>query len=196
MLQWGRNFIVAETFVPFFVVSFIVSLLQWGRNFIVAEIPDVGRVYGSIKSFNGAATLSLRRLVAVSKELVTLRSFNGAATLSLRRRDKRLAGDVQTGRASMGPQLYRCGDPIPETMSPVMPCLKLQWGRNFIVAETSSFGSDTELRVGQLQWGRNFIVAETRISLRSHKYDSKYTLQWGRNFIVAETLQPYWPHLP
>ena len=38
-----------------------------------------------------------------------------------------------------------------------------------------------------LQWGRNFIVAETSESSQVAASDSKYSLQWGRNFIVAET---------
>ena len=36
-----------------------------------------------------------------------------------------------------------------------------------------------------LQWGRNFIVAETTIVL-TQLIDAQ-VLQWGRNFIVAET---------
>ena len=37
LLQWGRNFIVAEM-TPILSLATIVSPLQWGRNFIVAEI--------------------------------------------------------------------------------------------------------------------------------------------------------------
>ena len=36
-----------------------------------------------------------------------------------------------------------------------------------------------------LQWGRNFIVAETRTVATCMSTDGE--LQWGRNFIVAET---------
>ena len=36
-----------------------------------------------------------------------------------------------------------------------------------------------------LQWGRNFIVAETH--LNDLKATLEQVLQWGRNFIVAET---------
>ena len=63
--------------------------------------------------------------------------------------------------------------------------LKLQWGRNFIVAETSFTGSLPLLLAPPLQWGRNFIVAETYRSGSSPK--NRFKLQWGRNFIVAET---------
>ena len=37
MLQWGRNFIVAEIKNPH-SISRKQFMLQWGRNFIVAEI--------------------------------------------------------------------------------------------------------------------------------------------------------------
>ena len=36
-----------------------------------------------------------------------------------------------------------------------------------------------------LQWGRNFIVAETRVIMELRS--TSHMLQWGRNFIVAET---------
>ena len=84
----------------------------------------------------------------------------------------------------MGPQLYRCGN-IPRALAPqgkgptfngaatlslrklANPgmfwgiVLILQWGRNFIVAETVELKDNLEAVTG-LQWGRNFIVAETR----------------------------------
>ena len=60
-LQWGRNFIVAEIAANKHNAVRIYKL-QWGRNFIVAEIDTRG---GSARtptaSFNGAATLSLRK---------------------------------------------------------------------------------------------------------------------------------------
>ena len=65
-LQWGRNFIVAEIANPTVMTPTQMSL-QWGRNFIVAEIcqrcPDSDR---NPHCFNGAATLSLRKLGALS----------------------------------------------------------------------------------------------------------------------------------
>ena len=42
--------------------------------------------------------------------LATLYGFNGAATLSLRRHDNLKLRTLAEIRASMGPQLYRCGD--------------------------------------------------------------------------------------
>ena len=60
----------------------------------------------------------------------------------------------------MGPQLYRCGNHWHSRYDPgVSPVL--QWGRNFIVAETRAYGIDAQAGTGTLQWGRNFIVAET-----------------------------------
>ena len=61
MLQWGRNFIVAEIDDDCFI-TMDGKVLQWGRNFIVAEIG-----IGSREALDQA-------------------------------------------RASMGPQLYRCGN--------------------------------------------------------------------------------------
>ena len=85
---------------------------------------------------------------------------------------------------------------------------KLQWGRNFIVAEIRYRVMNSH-SPALLQWGRNFIVAEmsagvawdqqdnTRfngaatLSLRKYRvntYDpaTRTQLQWGHNFIVAE----------
>ena len=61
--------------------------LQWGRSFIVAEIPSFPAWSpGWSPRFNGAATLSLRKLP-----------------------DHRYAVHL-VPLASMGPQLYRCGN--------------------------------------------------------------------------------------
>ena len=115
-------------------------------------------------SFNGAATLSLRKLKyfscagAVSSLLQWGRNFIVAETGRWRWCSNRLL------HASMGPQLYRCGnEAFAENSADYMN--KLQWGRNFIVAETDSATSSTPLMLSRLQWGRNFIVAETCISL-------------------------------
>ena len=174
-----------------------------------------------------------------------MKSFNGAATLSLRRLACANLYPHQNdlGLASMGPQLYRCGDTsyrcVPHrvmryhcfngaaTLSlrrrpaacarspPGTQTTLLQWGRNFIVAETSNRLVCTVGRLSLLQWGRNFIVAETLswcgvappgvpvlASMGPQLYrcgdarayvikeaKSGYSLQWGRNFIVAETRQ-------
>ena len=69
-------------------------------------------------------------------------------------------------------------------MACVWICM-LQWGRNFIVAETFIEFGAIDLEPTSLQWGRNFIVAETWASTTSSC--RLPPLQWGRNFIVAET---------
>ena len=85
--------------------------LQWGRNFIVAEIcPETRQPDGRVHGFNGAATLSLRKRAGCV----------GAA------------GAIE--HASMGPQLYRCGNMVLRKTGS-RSLATLQWGRNFIVAE-------------------------------------------------------------
>ena len=131
--------------------------------------------------------------------------FNGAATLSLRKFAQPHKGS-KGRRASMGPQLYRCGNSLVARLAAFVPD-RLQWGRNFIVAEMSlvcfalsretSFNGAATLSLRKsflehgssytavaLQWGRNFIVAE--MSRKNHFQEGRCPLQWGRNFIVAE----------
>ena len=62
LLQWGRNFIVAEISSSLDDIVLNASSLQWGRNFIVAEITMI------------------------------------------------YSGHTKANLASMGPQLYRCGN--------------------------------------------------------------------------------------
>ena len=86
LLQWGRNFIVAET-ISSLTSTTLQFTLQWGRNFIVAEtsLPFFCTSHPSL-SFNGAATLSLRKPAARPAAGHGSICFNGAATLSLRKR--------------------------------------------------------------------------------------------------------------
>ena len=88
--------------------------------------------------------------------------------------------------ASMGPQLYRCGNRRPAVYFSSLPC-GLQWGRNFIVAEIARQAGYWRQFCQSLQWGRNFIVAEIRIFRVGKR--CRRRLQWGRNFIVAEMAQ-------
>ena len=181
--QWGRNFIVAETWTMPAGVLMCWSLLQWGRNFIVAETYWYRHSLSpQYRRFNGAATLSLRKLIAEGTMACIEPRFNGAATLSLRKLQEASGSGRRAYAASMGPQLYRCGN----TDAGATPAvgIKLQWGRNFIVAETVILQTITEAR-HPLQWGRNFIVAETRRAPATCTPCQR--LQWGRNFIVAET---------
>ena len=113
----------------------------------------------SQRRFNGAATLSLRKLpsvIALNAPLSTLqwgRNFIVAEICPVN-----CLSDLRVC-ASMGPQLYRCGN----ESTPCPPCpvrVMLQWGRNFIVAEISRSAISCAVVVNMLQWGRNFIVAE------------------------------------
>ena len=109
-LQWGRNFIIAEMGRYSEKADVTLKSLQWGRNFIVAEISSCrGQMSFWMQCFNGAATLSLRKCPYST-----------------------LVGGVFRV-ASMGPQLYRCGN-MPLLHANTIPP-PLQWGRNFIVAE-------------------------------------------------------------
>ena len=162
-LQWGRNFIVAETLASVWAWC-RVSVLQWGRNFIVAETCLLScSISARYACFNGAATLSLRKLHCHDVVWKNSDSFNGAATLSLRKPGKSYGACLARKVASMGPQLYRCGNFIAMMLSgkiaiasmgpqlyrcgnlarvtaPAWPERLLQWGRNFIVAETKKGG--------------------------------------------------------
>ena len=139
-LQWGRNFIVAET-APAPMSCFVRFGLQWGRNFIVAETytptfdpfnayaasmgPQLYRCGNPCQArplppqpyhrFNGAATLSLRKLSCGPNQLRLFRCFNGAATLSLRKLAEGKDSMYFPFEASMGPQLYRCGNAASST---------------------------------------------------------------------------------
>ena len=231
-LQWGRNFIVAETArwaaVPSpapscFNGAATLSLrkptcrkagctsgrmLQWGRNFIVAEtrqhlrrllhssqasmgpqlyrcgnLPHAAACPGQGNGFNGAATLSLRKHAGCYADIVPYDRFNGAATLSLRKLCVCMTAMCSISMLQWGRNFI-----VAETWPKERPFWntdKLQWGRNFIVAETCVCGALFECK-HRLQWGRNFIVAETRRVLAKEGVD--ILLQWGRNFIVAETV--------
>ena len=159
--------------------------LQWGRNFIIAEIRTAGQACAS------ACQLQWGRNFIVAEIAKATECHHEGRS------------------ASMGSQLYRCGNrPHPTRLG--WACTWLQWGRNFIVAEicsarpVSGFSSpsfngaatlslrklhmmlDTYLDTHELQWGRNFIVAEIATPADSDRL--LLVLQWGRNFIVAEII--------
>ena len=141
-LQWGRNFIVAETGLSR-GEWVAVGLLQWGRNFIVAE------------------TYAMPFLLHVGQH------------------------------ASMGPQLYRCGNKSwSRAPFPLITCFN---GAATLSLRKRVIATSLALRKSVLQWGRNFIVAET--SRMVVEFPLPVQLQWGRNFIVAETGQQRGSHL-
>ena len=182
-LQWGRNFIVAETGdgSPDGVFPGLASMgpqlyrcgnddaagmaeyiyeLQWGRNFIVAE--TLTWQHGHLSYLAASMGPQLYRcgngarlegygpgcLASMGPQLYRCGNAYTGATATVCR-----------GSASMGPQLYRCGNNSGRNRG-ITSIFMLQWGRNFIVAETGRVWKDTVLDVW-LQWGRNFIVAET-----------------------------------
>ena len=85
--------------------------------------------------------------------------------------------------ASMGPQLYRCGNAAGRN-----PDGRAEGGFNGAATLSLRKPADRPAvlaRIPGLQWGRNFIVAETAVA--SKPMTPIWGLQWGRNFIVAET---------
>ena len=161
MLQWGRNFIVAETRmldgdhravhaasmgpqlyrcrngIKCLPTNTAAAWLQWGRNFIVAETACP------------------------------------------------LVGDIGVYHASMGPQLYRCGN-LFLTKETAKCYIRFNGAATLSLRKRLNVLAEL-LRIATLQWGRNFIVAET--GDRHCRQVSATALQWGRNFIVAETWQ-------
>ena len=160
-LQWGRNFIVAETIMAW-IRRIATAKLQWGRNFIVAETGTRGTLRGPQYLLQWGRNFIVAETASCGAACRRRRScFNGAATLSLR---KLMAVPMVFGM--MG---------------------KLQWGRNFIVAETQvqrqkqdlediSFNGAATLSLRKLEWQGCYCDEGCR------------ALQWGRNFIVAETM--------
>ena len=156
-LQWGRNFIVAETWKAPIIGVYGSLMLQWGRNFIVAETRQPWRLLGQTEgSFNGAATLSLR------KRQVRIGNYNNYKLQWGRNFIVAETGDEEEEKpthciASMGPQLYRCGN-----------CPKSRWtswtSRGFNGAATLSLRKRTVRRGVHLE-GRGFNGAAT-LSLR------------------------------
>ena len=111
-LQWGRNFIVAETAWQWPRVASSDAGFNGAATLSLrkrSDSPESMRRHNP--SFNGAATLSLRKPSVHIRHGDVCKGFNGAATLSLRKRvwPQGLLGGVNL--ASMGPQLYRCGNP-------------------------------------------------------------------------------------
>ena len=186
-------------------------MLQWGRNFIVAEIAMRDRgSHASRYSFNGAATLSLRKFDAVRLYRRLMAVLQWGRNFIVAEITQHLLQCSISSMASMGPQLYRCGNADVPHHRPA-PAWSLQWGRNFIVAEIfqhpnpllhhphASMGPQL-YRCGNRSTAAATYGGDTRfngaatLSLRKSEYTftpstTRVWLQWGRNFIVAE-IQP------
>ena len=132
--------------------------------------------------FNGAATLSLRKSPTGSGPCCGASSFNGAATLSLRKfvpRERCSHCNTSfNGAATLS--LRKCEEFQQQTST----YKALQWGRSFIVAEMRP-------RTRRPQRTSSGFNGAATLSLRkcrggSHGPFFPLPLQWGRNFIVAE----------
>ena len=145
LLQWGRNFIVAETRPKNCTVPRQMQASMGPQLYRCGNGQPQHEQRASLVCFNGAATLSLRkRDVRLARKPANRSSFNGAATLSLRKRRRgawrRCSRPCFNGAATLSLRKLR----IVSICS--FNCGLLQWGRNFIVAETS--GVPFFLRVG------------------------------------------------
>ena len=160
LLQWGRNFIVAEMYMKIMTTR-ALSMLQWGRNFIVAEMPaSVMEVYQCGSASMGPQLYRCGNSSLAEPPAATTRRFNGAATLSLRKcASCSLYGIRHLSIASMGPQLYRCGneDGRAKKINAASMGPQLYRCGNVLLAHCMVYGT-----LVLLQWGRNFIVAEMR----------------------------------
>ena len=118
--------------------------------------------------FNGAATLSLRKqkiLIGQGYERLAALQWGRNFIVAETRRRSDIAGSI--GLASMGPQLYRCGN---------MPYRDTALERGFLASmgpQLYRCGNKKKAGIAlagqiQLQWGRNFIVAETHEMLLLH----------------------------
>ena len=166
------------------------------------------RCYRLVRRFNGAATLQLRKLQDQAASDVLLMMLQWGRNFAVAETWVDVLGRRRTCPASMGPQLCSCGNSTP-------PVHATRGRPRFNGAATLQLrkhgaGRIVAVPVGRLQWGRNFAVAETRRRNRRdgrHRHASmgpqlcscgnttwgqwfEYTLcrlQWGRNFAVAET---------
>ena len=128
---------------------------------------------------------------AASADTLTLQSFNGAATLSLRKRYCSCAGIADYGGASMGPQLYRCGNAIGHA-TVVEPSVGFNGAATLSLRKRSRPSTGAAL-------GRVASMGPQLYCCGNMKYrlflQLKGQLQWGRNFIVAEIhMGRHWRH--
>ena len=109
-------------------------------------------------SFNGAATCSLRNAMIGLTAAYELFALQWGRNLFVAECIRLSGRSILSGRASMGPQLVRCGMFDSARMMQATNYL-LQWGRNLFVAEcVRPLGASH--RCNGLQWGRNLFVAE------------------------------------
>ena len=158
-LQWGRNFIVAEMLCR--SVSILPRYpLQWGRNFIVAEMPAGTGARPKRHQLQWGRNFIVAEIFSSQVDRLPVGTLQWGRNFIVAEISKSVSVQDATGRASMGPQLYRCGnvllygywrlDPLASMGPQLYRC------GNDLKIKTS------EIQEVQLQWGRNFIVAEIR----------------------------------
>ena len=210
LLQWGRNFAVAETRAVH-GLSLRRPALQWGRNFAVAETLEQ---FGSSQSRCGLQW-GRNFAVAETRSMPTSHAIRAEASMgpqlcSCGNRQNHHVRFVRHQIASMGPQLCSCGNMRQKKWE--LWGWMLQWGRNFAVAETARMHVETtDSLVASMgpqlcscgnprptgtnpSFKTGFNGAAT-LQLRKPALDrtdavGESVLQWGRNFAVAETDKP------
>ena len=118
--------------------------LQWGRNFIVTERMLSPLITASkMLRFNGAVTSSLRKVALTSCGQDMTPGFNGAVTSSLRKAQSRWTPCTRS-RCFNGAvtSSLRKADYL---FDAVRDGAQLQWGRNFIVTESTYLNIVTKI---------------------------------------------------
>ena len=161
------------------------GLLQWGRNFAVAETRIIHRVDQLLSErFNGAATLQLRKHDARIDRCYDYGGLQWGRNFAVAETWYLMAYAYTMIPASMGPQLCSCGNGEWEKANVSGKC-RFNGAATLQLRKLPQYGH-AGIAPLQLQWGRNFAVAET-IPSRGRLHTSFRGLQWGRNFAVAET---------
>ena len=162
MLQWGRNFIVAETRTTH------RSRSCWERASMGPQLYRCGNCFRVRDGQPGSQASMGPQLYRCGNQLGYVQSkkafssFNGAATLSLR----------------------KPYDSYPACTHVVM----LQWGRNFIVAEIA--GKRVLWPASRRGFNGAATLSLRKLDKFRQACEKFLQLQWGRNFIVAEIWTP------
>ena len=109
-LQWGRNFIVAEILPSRYIIHAAFQL-QWGRNFIVAEISINVRLSGISRKLQWGRNFIVAEMRVLKRDgslVIVMLQWGRNFIVAEIGMIVELVGGVTT--ASMGPQLYRCGN--------------------------------------------------------------------------------------
>ena len=131
----GAATLSLRKFLPSSMLSFISRTLQWGRNFIVAETYGRRQAITDQPSASMGPQLYRCGNLLVASQLVFRLAASMGPQLYRCGNHHVLPTPIHINGASMGPQLYRCGNTGRHQETPTLNT-KLQWGRNFIVAET------------------------------------------------------------